>query len=72
VVDAVGEFRVVVVVVLEDVDDVMDEVLEELVEDVVEDDLEDEVVVEQNDGVTTLPGLTLHPSLMRDTPAEPT
>jgi len=29
-----------------------------------------DVVVEQNDGVTTFPGSTLHPSLTRATPAE--
>ena len=30
------------------------------------------VVVEQNDGATTFPGLTPHPSVTRATPAEAT
>jgi hypothetical protein len=58
VVDVVGKLREVVVVVLEDVmEDVVEEVLEDVEEEVLEDDdLVVEVVVEQNDGVTTFPG----------------
>jgi len=64
----VGVVGVVDVEVLVEVVDVVDVV--EVWEVVV--DVGEVVVVEQNDGATTFPGLTPHPLVTRATPAEAT